>query len=145
MGRRMALFSDCGVQARAVSDEPAFAEPVKLTSGRRSRRPHQHPAFGGDSSGGRNQSSTRACASQMIVRSAHLDPAGLIRLRGFRMTISSYQAALRLAPSGTTPVIANLHRLISNLRANATIRMRLFRPPTSAVRLLNQTERADVG
>jgi hypothetical protein len=35
------------------------AEPVKLTSGRRSSRLHQHPAFCGGGSGGRGHSSTR--------------------------------------------------------------------------------------
>ena len=36
-----------------------FAEPVKLTYGRRSSRLHQHPAFCGGGSGGRDHSSTR--------------------------------------------------------------------------------------
>jgi hypothetical protein len=59
-----------------------LAGPVKLTSGRRSCRLHQYPAFGGDSSGGRDQSSIRAFLSQMVVRSARLDPARLIGPRG---------------------------------------------------------------
>ena len=48
-----------GSKSEPLSTTRPFAEPVKLTSGRRSRRLHQHPAFGGGGSGGRDHSSTR--------------------------------------------------------------------------------------
>ena len=48
-----------GSKSEPLSTTRPFAEPVKLTSGRRSHRLHQHPAFGGGGSGGRDHSSTR--------------------------------------------------------------------------------------
>ena len=48
-----------GSKSEPLSATRPFAEPVKLTSGRRSHRLHQHPAFGGGGSGGRGHSSTR--------------------------------------------------------------------------------------
>ena len=48
-----------GSKSEPLSTTRPFPEPVKLTSGRRSHRLHQHPAFGGGGSGGRDHSSTR--------------------------------------------------------------------------------------
>ena len=48
-----------GSKSEPLSTTRPFAEPVKLTSGRRSHRLHRHPAFGGGGSGGRDHSSTR--------------------------------------------------------------------------------------
>ena len=48
-----------GSKSEPRSTTRPFAEPVKLTSGRRSHRLHQHPDFGGGGSGRRDHSSTR--------------------------------------------------------------------------------------
>ena len=45
-----------GSKSEPLSATRPFAEPVKLISGRRSHRLHQHPAFGGGGSGGRGHS-----------------------------------------------------------------------------------------
>ena len=45
-----------GSKSEPLSATRPFAEPVKLTSGRRSHRLHQHPAFGGGGLGGRGHS-----------------------------------------------------------------------------------------
>ena len=53
------FYAVMGSKSEPLSATRPFAEPVKLTSGRRSHRLHQHPAFGGGGSGGRGHSSTR--------------------------------------------------------------------------------------
>ena len=50
-----------------------------------------------------------------------------------------------IAPSGTTPVVTNLHSPTSSLRARATIITRLLRPPAALVRSWNHNVKADFG
>jgi hypothetical protein len=56
---RIALLPALGSEPEPFPTTRPVAEPVKLTSGRRSSRLHQHPAFCGGGSGGRGHSSTR--------------------------------------------------------------------------------------
>ena len=123
-----------GSKSEPLSTTRPFAEPVKLTSGRRSHRLHQHPAFGGGGSGGRDHSSTRLFQPNGCpVRppgSGEADRAPRNRIGD----IANCQAALTITPSGTTPVVTNFHSPTSSLRARATIMTRLLRPPAALVR-----------
>jgi hypothetical protein len=53
--------------------------------------------------------------------------------------------ALRFVLESTTPSFANLQRLTRSLRASATMRTSLLRPPASPARFENHADSADVG
>src|ERR1700749_435529 len=71
-----------------------------------------------------------AYCSHCLRRSTHPDPTGLIRPRGTRDMISPSrlpQTGFRTAPAGISPWVTYLERVMSSLRASATIEMRRIR------------------
>jgi hypothetical protein len=93
-----------------------------------------------------NHPLSAAYRSQPKSRSTRPDPARPARPRGLpRPLRRPGQAALSLAPSGTTPSVTNRHRATRSFLANATMATRRTRPRSDRTRSRNQRLRAVSG
>src|SRR6202163_759829 len=121
----------------------ACLHQIKLTYGRRLLRLHQHPAFGGWGSGGRDHSIGR------LLRPAvtSVRPPGSRKdcqvLAGWGQIVAG--AGFITAPSMTTPAVVYRHRAMRSLRARATMVVLRIRPPRRRTRSWNHRLSAEVG
>lgn len=122
----------CGIHGLSpIARRGSLPNQIQLIYGRCSRQRHQHPACGGQGSGGQDHSSLRPFQDHAYSR---LVPPGSARIdrvledlqNSVRLT---HQAVFMIAPSMMTPALTYFHSATSSLRASVTIVDFFRRPP----------------
>jgi hypothetical protein len=130
---RLGLAASCGVETSRL-------QRPSLRAGSTTRHPILHASF---------DERWKACGRQSHLSDGFLERPGSStgrlhqhQVQGLTQRRTTPYASLSAAPSGRSPVSRKRHRAMRNLRATATIPMRLRRCPPPLKRSRNQQLRA---